>query len=149
MRDRGMSFLILGIILGGLGAILAMGGIAFAWGWHAGAAAHGHDLIMVPTRAALAQELNPKEFVPLPNRGTGPGAGPGQQVPGSGGQDCARILFFYQGRLYQLRPGPTPRNGGNPEFFFMQPYEGPQLPGFPGPAEPGVPGQSLPPTLKF
>lgn len=158
MDGRSMRILILGILLGGLAGALVMGsGAAAAWGWRAGAAAHGHDLILVPVRPAQEQTpgLNPKEFIPLPNNGNGRGPGPQPPVPGAGGaQDCDRILYFYQGRLYQLRPGPMPPNGGNPEFFFMQPYEGPQIPGFPGPTEPGtpspgLPGQPLPPTLKF
>jgi len=158
MDGRNVRILILGIVIGGLAGTLVMGaGAAVTWGWRAGAAAHGHDLILVPARPVQAQApaLNPKEFIPLPNNGNGPGPGPQPLVPGTdGAQNCDKILYFYQGKLFQLRPGPMPRNGGNPEFFFMQPYEGPQIPGFPGPAvpgapSPGLPGQPVPPTLKF
>ena len=39
-----------------------------------------------------------------------------------------------------------PKNGGNPEFYYMQPYEGPQIPGFPipGPMVPGMPDPNMP-----
>ncbi len=153
MDSRSVRVLVLGVLLGGLAGIFAIGGSAASWGWRAGAAARGHDLILVPVRPAQDQApaLNPKEFIPVPNTGTLPGAGQ-QPTPGTGNQNCDKILYFYQGRLYQLRPGPMPRNGGNPEFFFMQPYDGPQIPGFPSPTvpgAPGLPGQPLPPTLKF
>jgi hypothetical protein len=155
MNWRSVRLLVLGIVLGGLAGVLAMGGIATAWGWRAGAAARGNEIIVVRARPAQAQAptLNPREFVPVPNTGNLPGTGQ-QPAAGTGGQNCDRILYFYQGRLYELRPGPMPPNGGNPEFFFMQPYNGPQIPGFPQP-EPGtpgipnMPGQPVPPTLKF
>ncbi len=147
MDGRNVSMLIVGILIGGLAGAGAMGG----------AAARGHDLNLAPVQPVRAQTPDPaqgpspKEFIPLPNTGNGPGPGQPPSVPGAGGaQDCDRILYFYQGRLYQLRPGPTPRNGGNPEFFYMQPYEGPQIPGF-GPMLPGAPtpDQPPPPMLKF
>lgn len=148
MNGRGIGMLILGIVIGGLVATLMMS--AFAAGdRHAGTAARSGVLLPVLAAQERPPALNPKEFIPLPNTGTQQ-----DQQPGAGGQNCDRILYFYQGRLYQLRPGPTPRNGGNPEFFFMQPYEGPQIPGFPSPMAPGLtppdmPGQPLPPTFKF
>lgn len=149
MNGRGVRMLVLGLVLGGLAGSLPAGA---AWGRRAGTAAHVREVILVPAQAAQDQAptMNPREFIPLPNTGNLPG--PGQQpAPGTGNQNCDRILFFYQGRLYQLRPGPAPRNGGNPEFFFMDPYQGPQIPGFPEPepGAPGLPGQPLPPTLKF
>ncbi len=147
MDGRSVRILILGIVIGGLAGALVMG---------AGAATHGRDLILTPARPVQAQApALPKEFIPLPNNGNGPGPGPQPLVPGTdGAQNCDKILYFYQGKLFQLRPGPMPRNGGNPEFFFMQPYEGPQIPGFPGPTvpgapSPGLPGPPAPPTLKF
>jgi len=88
--------------------------------------------------------FNPKEFIPVPNPGQN--QGPGMPNPGTGNQQCDKILYFFQGKLYQLRPGPMPPGGGNPEFYYMNPYEGPQIPGFPmpGPMNPGMPGMPGP-----
>jgi hypothetical protein len=144
MPDRGVRMLLLGIVIGGLGAILLIGGVAAAHGWRAGAAAHGHDVILVPASPAQGQPLTPKEFVPVPNPQQGQDQGPGMPSPGAGGQDCDKILYFFQGKLYQLRPGPMPKGGGNPEFYYMQPYQGPQIPGFPGPMTPGMPDPNIP-----
>ena len=145
MADRGVRMLILGIVIGGLAAAFLIGGAAAAQGWRAGAAARGHDIILVPARSVQNQPFNPREFIPM-NPQNGQDQGPGQLSPGAGGQNCDRILYFYQGKLYQLRPGPMPKGGGNPEFYYMQPYEGPQIPGFPtpGPMTPGVPDLNTP-----
>lgn len=151
MNDRGTRMLILGIVIGGIAGALVVSGPE-AIGWQVDKVSGVRPLILHPVHAAQTQPpaLNPKEFIPLPPTGVQPD----QQAPGAGGQDCDRILYFYQGRLYQLRPGPTPRNGGNPEFYFMDPYQGPQIPGFPSPQAPGLtppdmPGQPVPPTFKF
>jgi hypothetical protein len=152
MTGRGPRILILGFVIGGIAGAL-MGGLAA--GWRTGMTARPTPLVLLPARATqtqppvLSPKLNPKEFIPLPQTGT-----QDQPTPGAGGQDCDRIFYFYQGRLYQLRPGPTPRNGGNPEFYFMEPYQGPQIPGFPSPQAPGLtppdmPGQPIPPPFKF
>ncbi len=156
MESRGARLFVMGILIGGLAAVLAAGGAKAIAGWRT-PAAQNHNLVLVPVQAF--QQLpgqtpgpSPKEFIPIPRNDNGQGPGEPPTVPGTGSpQDCDRILYFYQGRLYQLRPGPMPRNGGNPEFFYMQPYEGPQIPGFPGPMMPGspTPEQPLPPTLKF
>lgn len=76
-----------------------------------------------------------REFVPLPGPGDQqPGLRPGQQQG-----DCEPIiLFYYNGRLYQLRPGPGPQNGPGqptapPEFYQLHPYQGPPIPGLPAP----------------
>ena len=149
MADRGVRLLVLGIVVGGLAGIVLAGGTAAAWGWRASAAASGHNVLVVPANPAQGTPFLPKEFIPLPNpndQGQGPG------MPAPGGQDCDKILYFYQGKLFQLRPGPMPR-GGNPEFYYMQPYEGPQIPGFPVPGPmsppmpmpmPDLPGQAAP-----
>ena len=168
MDGRTLKVLALGIVVGaGLG-LAALGGAAAVAGWHAGVAAarvHPGTVFAQPVQATGPfQEMTPHEFVPVPpppdnGHSFGPGPqspgaggnnlGPGQSAPG--GQDCQQILFYYQGRLYQLRP---PQGDQNPEFFFMQPYGGPQVPGFPGPTPPGMnlPEPSvpaLPPTFKF
>ena len=147
MRDRGLRMMLLGFVIGGLAAVFLIGGTAVAWGWRAGAAVHGHDVIVLPARPAQGTPFNPQEMIPVPNPQNGQGPGPGIPSPGMGGQqNCDKILFFYKGKLYQLQPGPMPRNGGNPEFYFMQPYEGPQIPGFPvpGPMGPDMPGPGQP-----
>jgi hypothetical protein len=84
---------------------------------------------------AAGQPPHLREFIPLP--------APGQQVPGQlpGTQqgDCEPIILFYHnGQLYQLRPGPGPQNGPGrpsspPEYFRLDPYQGPAIPGLPVP----------------
>ncbi len=147
MTGRGTRMLILGIVIGGIAGALLSGSAA---GWRAGTA-RPVPFILLPTGTTQTQPpaLNPKEFIPLPETGTQDQ----QAAPGAGGQNCPGILYFYQGKLYQLRPGPTPNNGGNPEFYFMDPYQGPEIPGFPSPQAPGLtpemPGQPIPPPFKF
>lgn len=85
-----------------------------------------------------------REFIPLP--------GPGDQQPGMrpGQQDGACepiILFYHNGQLYQLRPGPGPQNGPGqpgtpPEFYYLNPYQGPPIPGLPFPRQDRGPGFS-------
>lgn len=90
------------------------------------------------------QTPNLREFVPLPF--------PGQQMPGQlpGTQqgDCEPIILFYHnGQLYQLRPGPGPQDGPGrpmspPEYFRLDPYQGPAIPGLPSPQPDRGPGFS-------
>lgn len=122
------------------GGAAAFGLLMFVAGWSAAshAAAGGSPSFA----AALAQNPAPfQEVIPLP--------GPDRRNPGQGqeqGQDCDPIiLFYYQGRLYQLQPGPQNRPGrpsSPPEFFPLRPYQGPQIPGLPfGPQQvPQSPG---------
>ncbi|MBI4277603.1 MAG: hypothetical protein HY660_04025 [Armatimonadetes bacterium] len=77
----------------------------------------------------------------MPGQPQQPGGRPDQN------QDCEPIILFYhQGRLYQLQPGPGQRPGPGrpsspPEFFPLRPYQGPSIPGLPGvPGVPNVPG---------
>jgi hypothetical protein len=148
MDGRTVRALVLGIALGTLGTTIALGTAAMAWSRHHDGAHSRIEMVLQPAQGA---PINPKEFVPIPPLNQ-PGNNPSQPpFPGNGSQsqqNCDRILFFYQGRLYQLRPGPMPRNGGNPEFFYMQPYEGPQIPGFPQVPGVGPDPQQLP-ILKF
>jgi hypothetical protein len=169
MDGRTLKVLAVGIVVGAGVSLTALGAAAAMGGWHAGVTAsrtYSMSLLARPVQAQNPFETPlPHELVPVPpppdnGRSFGPGPqspgaggnnlGPGSSAPG-GGQDCQQILFYYQGRLYQLRP---PQGDQNPEFFFMQPYNGPQLPGFPGPTPPGLnlPAPSvpsLPPTFKF
>lgn len=94
---------------------------------------------------SLVQAPMIQELVPLP----GPGRQfPGQQPqPGQGSQECeAKIYLFYNGRFYEMRPGPGPdRNGfpsGPQEFYPLQPAPGLPAPR-PNPFTPRlpVPGQ--------
>ncbi|MDR7420359.1 MAG: hypothetical protein QN178_15770 [Armatimonadota bacterium] len=77
-----------------------------------------------------------REFIPIP----GPGDQTPGQRPGNESGECEPIILFYHnGQLYQLRPGQGPqdgqgRPGAPPEFFHMNPYQGPAIPGLPMPA---------------
>ncbi len=84
-----------------------------------------------------------REFIPIP--------GPGDQMPGmqpDEGECEPIILFYHNGQLFQLRPGQGPQDGQGipgapPEFFYMNPYQGPPIPGLPAPRPdrgPGGPG---------
>ncbi len=85
-----------------------------------------------------------REFIPIP--------GPGDQDPGQRQQnplgECEPIILLYKdGQLFQLRPGPGPRDGQGrpgtpPEFFYLNPYQGPPIPGFPMPRPDRGPGFS-------
>jgi len=147
MDGRTARTLVLGIAIGAIGAAFALGATAMAWAAHHGNAQAHMQLVVRPVQGA---PINPREFVPIPPLNQ-PGNNPSQApFPGNGSQqNCDRILFFYQGRLYQLRPGPMPRNGGNPEFFYMQPYDGPPVPGFPQMGPGTAPDPQQLPVLKF
>ncbi len=170
MDGRSLKLLGLGFAAGALASaavVIGMTQAARTAGATAGRDAPPVILAVRPVQDQGQAGALPKDFVPIPVPHNGNSIGPGQPSPGlggnipgaqqpssgGGGQDCnGKVLFFYQGRLYQLSPGPMPPNGGNPEFFFMQPYQGPQIPGFPeqnGPSgpTPGLP--SIPPTFKF
>jgi len=173
MDGRSLRTLVVGFLVGATTSAVVLGALAGTRAINAGAIASGRNPIILTVRPvqdqgpAASPSLPPSEFVPIPTPRNGDSIGPGQPSPGAGGnnpgsqgpsssgggQDCnGKILFFYQGRLYQLNPGPMPPNGGNPEFFYMQPYQGPQIPGFPEPNAPSepIPGlPSIPPTFKF
>ena len=147
MDGRTVRTLVVGIAIGAVGAGLAFGATAMTWARHH---AGPQGRIEIVARPAQGAPINPREFVPVPPLNQ-PGNNPSQApFPGTGSQqNCDRVLFFYQGRLYQLRPGPMPRNGGNPEFFYMQPYDGPQVPGFPQTGPGTGPDPEQLPILKF
>jgi hypothetical protein len=83
-----------------------------------------------------------REFIPIP--------GPGDQTPGMRPQqqngECEPvILFYHNGQLYQLRPGQGPQDGQGrpgtpPEFYQLNPYQGPAIPGLPMPRPDRGPG---------
>lgn len=137
---------VLTLLIGG--GVVALGALMYVIGFHAGAQA------APPQRAPVAvvpvQSPPPlQEFIPIPMPGQGPddqqGRGRNQQ-----GQDCQpMILFYYQGRLYQLQPGPGPqdqlgRPGSPPEYFPLTPYQGPAIPGLPGVPFGPLPGPGNP-----
>jgi hypothetical protein len=74
-----------------------------------------------------------REFVPLPGPGDQqPGQRPGQQQ----GECEPIILLYHNGQLFQLRPDQGQQNGPGrpgspPEFFHINPYQGPSIPGLP------------------
>ncbi|OLD60402.1 MAG: hypothetical protein AUI83_02225 [Armatimonadetes bacterium 13_1_40CM_3_65_7] len=128
------------------GVIAVLGALIYLAGWHAGATALHHSAqgdAAQPTAVTATPVQNlpmQPEMIPFP--------APDRQGPGQGlgqGQDCQPIiLFYYQGRLYQLMPGPdNPPGmpGSPPEYFPLRPYQGPQIPGLPfGPAPQQLPG---------
>lgn len=65
-----------------------------------------------------------REFIPLP--------GPDSQRPQPQQGECEPvILFYHEGRLYQLKPDPKDGRGNPgapPEFYRMQPYQAPPPP---------------------
>jgi hypothetical protein len=96
----------------------------------------------VPQAPAPGGPPQLREFVPLPGPGDQqPGQRPGQQQG-----DCEPIILFYHnGKLYQLKPGPGQQNGPGrptqpPEFYQLNPYQGPPVPGLPAPVPPQGPG---------
>ena len=133
-----MRRVVLGSLLGG--GLVAFGVFIYLAGWHAGAQA-ASQAVTLPIVAPV-QNLPPiQEVIPLPVPDERQGRGQGQT------QECDPvILFYYQGRLYQLQPGPQNRQGrpsSPPEYFPLRPYQGPQIPGLPFvPAPPGSIPQS-------
>lgn len=121
-----------------VGGAALFGGLMYLAGWHAGAA--GAQPAAVSATPVQNLPVQP-EIIPLP----GPNQqGPGQQPMPGQGQECEPvILFYYQGRLYQLMPGPNNQPGlpSSPrEYFPLTPYQGPQIPGLPfGPGPSPVP----------
>lgn len=109
-------------------------------------------VVIVPMVMAQSAPGAPplQELIPLP--------GPGQQQPGQApqtepGQGDCPILFYFNGQLYQLGPGPQDGPGrptSPPEFFYLNPYQGPPIPGLPqpfqGPPGPGGPGPNFMPV---
>jgi hypothetical protein len=111
---------------------LVAGGIAYTAGL---AAAQLPPFLPAPIPG---QPPTMQELVPIPV--------PGDQMPGRGQQDSGEcepiILFYHNGQLYQLRPGPGPQTGPGrptapPEFYQLNPYQGPPIPGLPIPQDRG------------
>lgn len=126
---------VLTLLVGG-GAI-ALAALMYVVGFHAGAQAAAPQ--SGPVAVVPVQSPPPlQEFIPIPMPGQGPddqqGRGQNDQ-----GQCQPTILFYYQGRLYQLQPQPGPgqqgqrgQPGSPPEYFPLTPYQGPAIPGLPG-----------------
>jgi hypothetical protein len=120
-------------------AVLAFGVVMFAGGWYLG---RGTTTASAPAIPAVPAQAAPplQEIIPFPGPGQqGPGQRPGQQ----GAEECEPvILFYFQGRLFRLMPGPGPQGpqgtpGSPPEYFPLQPYQGPAIPGLPFQLPPG------------
>lgn len=119
------------LILVGSG-VAAFGLVMFAAGW---LAAGRSPAAVVPVPAVPVQ-VPLQEMIPLPGPGQVPAPGMGQ------GEECEPvILFYHQGRLYRLMPGPQRDGQGPPtsppEYFPLQPYQGPRIPGLPFQLPPG------------
>lgn len=117
------------------GGLAAFGILMYLIGWHSGVTAAAASVPPVPS-VKVSTQVPPtlQELIPL---------APNRQERGQGqNQNCTPVvLFYYQGRLYQLQLGPEGHQGtptSPPEFFPLQPYQGPQIPGLPfTPAPPG------------
>jgi len=131
-----------------------VGGAAYAAGVAAGRSQTLAATTPAPTVTVQPAQLPP--FLPAPAPAPGqpptiqelvPLPMPGDQMPGQPPQpqqgDCEPIILFYHnGQLYQLQPGPGPRNGPGrptapPEFYQLNPYQGPPVPGLPIPQDRG------------
>ena len=140
------------VLLVVVGVAVAVGGVAYAAGFAAGRAAPAIAGVQPARATTLAQSVPApqpmqapptlREFVPLPQPGDQtPGQRPGQQQG-----DCEPvILFYHNGQLYQLRPGPGQQDGRGrpgtpPEFYQLNPYQGPPIPGLPFPRQERGPG---------
>ncbi len=103
---------------------IAAGGVTYA------ATTVSQTVLQAPQPAQPSLEM--REFIPLP--------GPDSQRPQPQQGECEPvILFYHEGRLYQLKPGPKDgpgRPGSPPEFYQMNPYQGPPVPGLPAPPNP-------------
>ncbi len=100
---------------------LLLAGVAVAAGGIAYAAATSMTAQQAPPPAQSLPEM--REFIPLP----GPG---GERAQSQQGECEPTILFYHEGQLYQLRPGPQDERGlpgAPPEFYRMSPYQGPRL----------------------
>ncbi|HEY3249093.1 MAG TPA: hypothetical protein VGK88_12500 [bacterium] len=127
--------MVLTLMVGG-GAI-TLAALMYAVGFHAGAQAATPPV--GPVAVLPVQSPPPlQEFIPIPMPGQGPDDQQGRGQDDQG-QCQPTILFYYQGRLYQLQPQPGQgpqgqrgRPGSPPEYFPLTPYQGPAIPGLPG-----------------
>lgn len=73
------------------------------------------------TPQPVQPSLEMREFIPLPS--------PDSRRPQPQQGECEPvILFYHEGRLYQLKPGPKDGRGSPgapPEFYEMKPYQAP------------------------
>ncbi len=104
--------------------MVMFGGVMYLAGREAGASAQPAAVSAMPTQQLpVRPEIVP---FPAPDR-----PGPNQTQ----GQDCQPlILFYHDGKLYQLMPGPDNQPGAPgspPEYYPLRPYQGPQIPGLP------------------
>lgn len=122
--------IVLGVLVAG--ALGAFGMLTYAAGWRAATSAQPATVIAAAPAQSIPQQ---QELIPVPM--PGPDQQPGQ------GQECEPIILFYHdGRLYQMMPGPDNQPGlpgSPPEYFPLRPYQGPQIPGFPFMQPPGAP----------
>ncbi len=128
---------------GWLRVVGAVVGAAVLWGsgylW--GARASGK----VPVQVVLVQAPL-QELIPLPGRQF-----PGSQPQPGQGEECeAKVYLFFNGRFYEMRPGPGMGPDGRPtgpqELIPLQPAPSVPGPGWPAPrGNPFAPPVPLPP----
>lgn len=118
-----------------ISAAAGFGIVMYLAGWNAGNQAAATPPVLAPLATPVQNPAPFQEVIPLPS--------PDEQQGQGQGEECQpMILFYYQGQLYQLMPGPGPqdqqgRPGSPPEYFPLQPYRGPAIPGLPfGPQGP-------------
>lgn len=118
--------------------VLVVWGLGYAWGSRAsGPAPVGALPVQVPLQ----------ELIPLP--------GPGRQFPGlqpqpGQGDECEpRLYLFFNGRFYEMRPGPGIGPDGRPmgpqELIPLQPAPQGPSPGWPAPRGNPFAPPALPP----
>lgn len=87
-----------------------------------GATTVSQTVLQTPQPGGPSLEM--REFIPLP--------GPDSRRPQPQQGECEPvILFYHEGRLYQLKPDPKDGRGNPgapPEFYRMQPYQAPPPP---------------------
>lgn len=120
------------VVLGGCGLLL-LAGAMFLIGRASGMAAAASSTPATPSAAFAQSHRTLPDLLPQP--------GPDQQGQGQG-KDCKPlVLFYYQGRLYQMQLGPDNNQQGPsstpPEYFPIAPYRGPAIPGLPFSTPPG------------
>ncbi len=116
--------------------------------WAAGYAAGRQTAPRAGTVPVLPVQAPLQELIPLP--------GPGQQSPGARpqpgqGDECeARVYLFFNGRFYEMRPGPGIGPDGRPlgprELIPLRPAPSVPAPSWPSPrGNPFAPPVPLPP----
>ncbi|MBM3470310.1 MAG: hypothetical protein FJX73_05905 [Armatimonadetes bacterium] len=116
---RGAGWLLLAVVAVGAGGVVYTAVQASDRAAPVTAATVSQSILQAPRPDQ--QPLEMREFIPLP--------GPDSQRQQPQQRECEPvILFYHEGRLYQLKPGPKDGRGNPgapPEFYEMKPYQAP------------------------